>query len=362
MFSPSIASTNSPIAARREAVAEWVMERIFKFYPELEKKFEPVGRARTLEDIIYHVTYLSTALTLDRVEFFTDYIDWTRSVLEAHGVSASQLAMSLELIEEKLVADFCDDEDLKAQMSRLFRHAQKQLALKSPPSGVDQTGSHPLESTAREYLDLLLASNRRASKDLLVALVESGVDVRDVYLHIIARSQHLLGVLWQNNRISVAKEHYVTAATQANITSLYPFVFGQHIPKLGRSLVATCIAGELHELGIRMVADFLEMEGWDTNYLGASTPIPDLLDYIEEISPDVLAVSATLSPHVEQIRDLIAQVRAKHEPADLRILVGGRPFNRVEGLWKQIGADAMAFDALSAVQKARDLLGGGETS
>ena len=37
-------------------------------------------------------------------------------------------------------------------------------------------------------------------------------------------------------------------------------------------MVATCIGGELHEIGIRMVADFFEMEGWDTYYLGANTP------------------------------------------------------------------------------------------
>lgn len=35
-----------------------------------------------------------------------------------------------------------------------------------------------------------------------------------------------------------------------------------------------------HEIGMRMVADFFEMEGWDTYYLGANTPTRSILQTI----------------------------------------------------------------------------------
>lgn len=356
MVATSIKKTHNPVAMRREAVAEWVVERFFERHPELGTKWGLVGRVRALEDVVYHVTYLATALGLDRVEFFTDYIDWTRSVLEAHGVSSATLGESLELTKEKLIVDFADDQALVSKIADFFGHAQQRLDLEAPPAGAAPSSDHPLESTAREYLDLLLDAKRRQSKDLLDSVIQSGVDIKDVYIHIIARSQQLLGVLWQEGRISVAKEHYVTAATQANITSLYPYVFTQKPPSKGKSMVGTCVSGELHELGIRMVTDFFEMDGWDTSYLGANTPTPDLLAYLKELSPDILALSATISPHVEHVAELIAHVRAQKELGSLRILVGGHPFNRAEGLWKQIGADAMAVDAKSAVQAGCELV------
>ena len=75
---------------------------------------------------------------------------------------------------------------------------------------------------------------------------------------------------WQMNRLTVAQEHYCTAATQMIMSQLYPYIFEGE--RNGRVLVATCVAENLHEIGVRMVTDFFEMDGWDTFYLGANVP------------------------------------------------------------------------------------------
>ena len=70
------------------------------------------------------------------------------------------------------------------------------------------------------------------------------------------------------NLLSVAQEHYCTAATQLVMSQLYPRIFSTE--RRGRTLVAARVADDLHEIGLRMVADFFEMEGWDTFYVGAT--------------------------------------------------------------------------------------------
>jgi methanogenic corrinoid protein MtbC1 len=65
----------------------------------------------------------------------------------------------------------------------------------------------------------------------------------------------------------VAQEHYCTAATQLIMSQLSPRLFGRD--RIGRRLVVTCVGDELYELGMHMVADFFEMEGWDA-YMGHS--------------------------------------------------------------------------------------------
>jgi len=55
------------------------------------------------------------------------------------------------------------------------------------------------------------------------------------------------------NEVSVAQEHYCTAATQLIMSQLYPHIFAGE--KTERTLIATCVAGDLHEIGIRMVSD-----------------------------------------------------------------------------------------------------------
>jgi MerR family transcriptional regulator, light-induced transcriptional regulator len=50
-------------------------------------------------------------------------------------------------------------------------------------------------------------------------------------------------------------------------------------------------------------------------------------------------------------------VRASAECADVKIIVGGYPFNIAPGLWRQIGADAYGRDALDSVAVAARLVG-----
>jgi methanogenic corrinoid protein MtbC1 len=135
----------------------------------------------------------------------------------------------------------------------------------------------------------------------------------------------------------VAQEHLGTAITQQVMAQLYPRIFSAQ--RRGLRLVATCVADELHELGVRMIADFFEMAGWDTYYLGANTPLPGILSAIVERRADLVAVSATITHHVSLVAELVRGIRACPETTALPILVGGYPFNVAKALWQHVGAD-----------------------
>jgi methanogenic corrinoid protein MtbC1 len=142
------------------------------------------------------------------------------------------------------------------------------------------------------------------------------------------------------------------------MSQLYPRIFSGE--RRDRTVVATCVGGELHEIGVRMVADFFEMEGWDSYYLGANTPAVAILHALDERRADVLAISATMTFHVSAVTELIGRVRAHARAsggARTRplILVGGYPFTVAPDLWRQVGADGSARDARDAVATA-DLL------
>ena len=114
-------------------------------------------------------------------------------------------------------------------------------------------------------------------------------------------------------------EHYCTAATQFIMSRLYDHIFSTE--KNGLSMVATSVSGELHELGIRMVSDFFEMEGWHTYYLGANSTKEGILDMIKECNADILAISATMYYHIPQVNELISFVRNSKEIEKLKIFL-----------------------------------------
>jgi methanogenic corrinoid protein MtbC1 len=123
-------------------------------------------------------------------------------------------------------------------------------------------------------------------------------------------------------------------------------------------MVATSIGGDLHEIGIRMVADFFEMDGWDTYFLGANTPTETILQTIENQKPDIVAISATITSHVSHVEALIKAIKDQQLDDPPRIIVGGYPFNVAPNLWQKIGADGFGINAEEAVKMSTNLVTG----
>ena len=203
------------------------------------------------------------------------------------------------------------------------------------------------------YLDTLLEGDADTAINMLLESVENGLSLKELYLHVLQPAQYELGRLWQTGRISVADEHYCTAATQQVMSRLYPRLFST--PKNGKVLVAACIGGELHEIGLRMVADFFELAGWDTHFFSASSPPEQVLQALGNNRADLLALSATMASHLQEVKSMVDKVQAFNLPVPVKILVGGYPFNADPELWRRIGADGTASGAEEAVREGNRL-------
>ena len=208
----------------------------------------------------------------------------------------------------------------------------------------------------RLYLDALRAGDRRHALGVVDDARAAGLSLPALYLDVFQPALREIGRLWQENEITVAEEHLATAITQISMGRLYTdccMTTGRN----GRTLLAACAETEKHEVGLRMICDLLELEGWDATYLGASVPPESLVAMVLRDRPDVLALSASIAPHLPQLRSLIAAVRAATGDAVPYILVGGRPFLDDPTLGARVGADAMARDMDDAVERLRERFG-----
>lgn len=211
-----------------------------------------------------------------------------------------------------------------------------------------------IKTTYEHYLAALRRGDRRQALGVVQLALTTQVDIRDLYMEVFQPAMHEIGRLWETNQLTVAQEHLATAITQSVMAQLYGHVFAH--PCIGRTLVATCIGGELHELGIRMVADFFELEGWDVFYLGANVPQEEVVEMLHERRTDLLGISVSLNPHVKQAHDLIRAVRATPVGREVVIMVGGHPFNREPHLVEMVGADFTALNAREAVRLAMEVV------
>ena len=339
------------IAAERASLAEAITARHYEAQPELASRYGEAGRARCLQDADYHLSYLADAVAASSPALFSDYLGWAKVMLGARGIPAEDLSRNLSVMREVL------RQSLPAEVSSVLEGFFDAGLRRLPSLPTDLptlfAEAEPHAGLANQYLRLLLNGEQHAAARLILDAVESGVPVKEIYLHVFQTSQREIGRLWQTNRVSVAQEHYCTAATQLIMAQLYPRIF--RMEKNGRRLVATSIAGELHEIGARIIADFFEIEGWDTYYLGANSPTPAIVQAVADRKADVLAVSATMTFHVRAVGELVAAVRGSEAFHGVKVVVGGYPFNVEPGLWERVGADAYAEDASQAVTTVNQL-------
>lgn len=348
------AEVGRKLDSMRDSLADAIVERHYHTRPEIEARYGQRGRKKCREDAAYHLTYLAQALAASRPALFGDYVAWAKVMLAARGIPARDLAENLQITIDVLQEQLSSNDAIAACDC-------VQAAIKALPEMVVAMPSfiardQPLSQLAESYLAALLTCQRHKASRMILDAIQNGTSIKDVYSHVFQQSQKEIGRLWQINQISVAQEHYCTAATQMIMSQLYPQIFSG--PRIGRCFVAACVGGDLHEIGMRMVADFFEMDGWDTVYLGANVPGPDLIRTLQDRKPDVVGISATLTPHIGAVTQIISAIRAAPSCGNIKILVGGYPFLVLPDLWKQVNADATCADAQSAVDTANRLVCG----
>ena len=306
-------------------------------------------RSESLRDANYQLSCLAGAISADNRELFVDYLAWAKVLHTQRGASPEQQLLDLNCMCEALRFELPAE---SAEVAVGFvRHAIERFP--SLPAELPSflNAGHPHAALANRYLQALMQGDRPTASGLILDAVESGVAVHDIYLNVFQPALYEIGRLWQTNQISVAREHYCTAATQMIMSQLFPYV-SLRARKNGGVVVTTCVEGDLHEIGGRMVADFLEMAGWETYHLGANTPTKSVVAELIERRAHVLGISASVSFDVAAVADLIAAVRTTQQCADIKILVGGYLFNQDRVLWLKLGADGYAADAQAAVAKA----------
>lgn len=174
----------------------------------------------------------------------------------------------------------------------------------------------------REYLSLLLTGNKPGCAKIVQTLINNNIDIETLYLSLFKRSLYEIGDLWAANKVSVATEHICTAITENLMTLAHPLIF-RKINSSNRAIVA-CVANEYHQIGGKMVADILELYGWDTYFLGANVPIDALINLIQETTPQLLCLSLSVALHRDHLDNTIKMVKEKW-PA-LPVFVGGKAF------------------------------------
>jgi methanogenic corrinoid protein MtbC1 len=339
-------TVSEALLAEYDSLAKEITDRKQKVFQDLITQHH-IEWSKLLEYTHYDLSSLVNALTSSSPQVFIDYMGWAAALFKSNNIPFDLLKKNVEIIDEVL-KDFLPKQHQEV-LSAYLEEAVSEIDKYSTLQKTNIDPSYPHGKLAEKYLAALVSANREKAIQLILDSYKNGVSIKDIYLQVLQPVQYEIGILWQLNKISVAHEHYASSVTQLVMAQLYSFICLNTNIKSKGMIVAVCASGELHEIGIRMVADFFEMEGWKTHLLGANMPVNDLVKTLLAQKPDLLAISASMSSNVLKTTKLIKAVRSS-QAKDIKIIVGGYLFNRVPDLWKQVAADYYAKDAEEALR------------
>ncbi|MGO1367771.1 MAG: cobalamin-dependent protein [Senegalia sp. (in: firmicutes)] len=192
------------------------------------------------------------------------------------------------------------------------------------------------------------------AKNILLQLVKANVKLEDIYFNIIQKSLIKVGNMWEKNKISIGEEHYFTEATKRIMSEIY-FEYKTARPKDLNALFLST-HGERHSIGIRMISDVLEQDGWFVYFLGTDLPIDSIMKMIKDKDIDLIAISTTMDYNINSIKSMITNIRLSNNKKNIKFLVGGQPFNTDDTLCEFVGADGYAKNCKEVITVANNLV------
>lgn len=213
----------------------------------------------------------------------------------------------------------------------------------------------PPGELSKRFLELALAGDVSAARRTILDASDSGLSLTALFAEVLRPALRELGRRWSTGEVSVAQEKEVSEIARDLIAELT-----QRHSRDGEDgrhgIVAACVAGEQHELGLRMLGGLIRSSHVAVHYLGSSVDPGFLVDSVRLREPRVVLLSATLDENLPAIK---AAHEALHEAGvDARVIAGGQAVMRNADTVAGWGIEVADEDLIALVATILEATGG----
>ncbi len=204
-----------------------------------------------------------------------------------------------------------------------------------------------------------IASNLYNGKqDEVAALVqqalEKGMSPEEVLTGGLIAGMDEVGKDFKAGELYVPEVLIAARAMKAGMSILRPLLVESGVSSAGKCIIAT-VKGDLHDIGKNLVRMMIEGAGFEAIDLGVDLEPDAFVAAVREHQPQIIGMSALLTTTMGQMRTTIEALEEAGLRDSVKIMIGGAPVTAAYA--EEIGADAYAPDAATAVDMARSLIG-----
>ncbi len=143
-------------------------------------------------------------------------------------------------------------------------------------------------------------------------------------------------------------------AMKAGRDILRPLLAESGVPTAGKCLIGT-VQGDLHDIGKNLVRMMLDGAGFEAIDMGVDIQPNAFVAAVREHQPQIVGMSALLTTTMGKMKTTIEALEEAGLRDSVKIMIGGAPVTKEFA--EEIGADAYAPDAATAVDVARSRVG-----
>jgi DNA-binding transcriptional MerR regulator len=159
-----------------------------------------------------------------------------------------------------------------------------------------------------------------------------------------------LGERWEGRRGGIAEEHFFATYLRNKLGARLHHLATQ---RARTRLLAACLPGEHHELGLLLFCLAAANQGFGFVILGADTP----LDEVAHAQQQVRCEGIVLSGSVDPTQPVLEALRALAATAGVPVLVGGLASSRHEAAFSAAGAHPLGTDLHAVLRRLPQLVG-----
>jgi len=209
----------------------------------------------------------------------------------------------------------------------------------------------------KDLYECVVRGNASLAKVLTEQALMAGAEPLDVIDKALMAALNHVNGMFRDGRCVIPDVLLSSRAVHASLHLLETHNRAPRQPSIGTVVIGT-VAGDLHDIGKKIVVMMMETENMEVIDLGIDVPTEDFLAAVRRYSPDILAMSALLTTTLPSIQKTVEGLKREGLRDSVLVAVGGRPVS--EAFASGVGADIYAYDAVQAARACRErLLGTG---
>ncbi|MGA2490700.1 MAG: corrinoid protein [Anaerolineales bacterium] len=192
--------------------------------------------------------------------------------------------------------------------------------------------------------------------ELVEEALAEGLPPLDILNQGVVAGINKTGELWAANQYFLPDVILSADAFKAAMIPLEPKLKASRGGQSINKFVIGVVQGDMHDLGKSLVCAMLTSAGFEVIDLGIDVPKEKFIEAVKQYKPAILGLGAYMSTTMLEMKDVIAELKNQGLRDGLKVVVGGVPTS--QEFADEVGADAWGKDAMLAMQKALELVGG----